>query len=285
MNTFFFATILALGQADPAAAGAAGAGPASTEERQRELSEVIVEIDTSALVEIEGQFASDKTARYVRTDVVAALQDTHNVAVVKDGAAPTITVTLRWVDQPESIYGLEVTTRRDGEDLRMVETFDCECIDPGLSEAVLKRLPAALAQLREPAESEVDDNPAESNTTPPALPNESTDDGETKAAAVGPLGIVGIVTTVGGLGMAGYGIVQLGRGESQDLGDNEHEGTRRDYRPAGRAWLGAGIGTAVVGATLMIVDLTVLKKRRAKAVSVTPTASPTQVGLTLRGQF
>lgn len=107
---------------------------------------------------------------------------------------------------------------------------------------------------------------------------------------------------VGGLGWAGVGLSALGLGLSiggavlsvQDVDtqrqDEPYRLTRTDRRPNGWALLGAGIGTLAVGVVFIVVDQTVLlKRRRARAGwtrwRVSPMVGADTRGMAFSGRF
>ncbi|MEX1362992.1 MAG: hypothetical protein AB1Z98_07695 [Nannocystaceae bacterium] len=255
-------------------------------------STVRLSIDHSKLLGPEPARVAERTVRYIREDGTQALDEQHEVTVVDDPEAPQIVVELSWANHGESIYGVVMRTQRPGHDPRMLESFECECIDSGLTAAIVQRLPDALAQLAEDPTAATAPDPGPKvappvvvEGPPPGPPGDGPSDRPAKATALGPLGYAGIVVTAGGLGMTGVGIAQLVRGQVTEPSADEQRDWQRDHRPAGRAWLGAGLGTAAVGITMLVVDVTVLKKRRARALTWAPTGGPTQVGLSVSGRF
>src|SRR5690606_20870842 len=154
--------------------------------------------------------------------------------------------------------------------------------------AVIARLPAALEKLEQP-----DARPAEpavegTRSDPPASHPEpgppATNAQDDNPAALGARGSAGIGVGAGGLGLVGVGASRMAKGETRMIDeDREQFGIISDARPQGRAWLGAGVGVAAVGVTMLVVDLTVLRKRRARAVAVVPSFGVGMTGLTVQG--
>lgn len=291
MNTSFALLLMSLGAGAASVCApsvAAAAEPTVTVER------VVLEVDHGPLLEQQKAAAAEKSGFFVKDDATRALRERHHVEVVKDADAPAIVVKLGWKDYESSVYLIEVSTRRPGAEPQVVEAFEATCINnSALVEAVLAKLPAALEQLAQPEEAApepaVGEPAPEPEASEPAVqqtPDPPVNGTEGKPAALGAVGIVGIVAGVGGLGMAGFGISRLVKGETRmiDL-DREQFGVATDARPQGRAWLGAGVGVAAVGVTMLVIDLTVLRKRRAPAVAVVPVVGIGAAGIDLRGRF
>lgn len=255
---------------------------------------VAFEVDHAALLEKQRASTAEDTAYFIREGCTEALEQQHGVATAAAGAAssegaglPVIRVSLSWIEYVESIYRVEISTIRPGEEPQVLESFECECYDKELTAAIVERLPAALEQLEGEAPSE----PVAATSEPvpedvePSQASEPTVN-ETDGAALGGLGIAGIVAAAAGVGMTGFGISRLMVGETDmvDSGDEEL-GRIRDLRPSGRAWLGAGLGTLAVGAAMLTIDLTLMKRRRDRAMSVVPSADPRWAGVVWSGRF
>lgn len=267
---------------------ASAVGPAGSEP---DVRQVVLEIDGKKLLDEQIAVSAENTLYFVRSDSTKALSETHGVKVVEDAqGAPAILVSLSWVNYSESIYGVRLEARRPGEEAEIVESFECACVDSELTAAIIARLPAALEQLEqpdvrpsEPAVEGTRSDPPASNPEPDPPVTNAKDD---KPAALGAVGIVGIVVGAGGLGMVGFGASRIAKGETRMIDeDREQFGIISDARPQGRAWLGAGVGVAAVGVTMLVVDLTVLRKRRARAVAVVPSFGVEMTGLTVQGRF
>lgn len=250
--------------------------------------QVALEVDPTPLLRHQDASAAEETAAYVREDGVGALKGVHDVGVTEEAAAPTIVVTLSWVDYEASIYRIDIETRRPGEKPQMLESIECPCIDSGVSEAVLERLPAALEQLDEPPPAEPEpgttprDEPEPSSDVSPTRPSEQPNH---RRPPIGPVGITGMIVAAGGLGGLGFGISRVRRGDvlSSDPSDEERE-IRHDFGPQGRAWVGVGVAGVAVGATMLAIDLAVLRHRPAR-VSVGPSVGPRLTGLRIQGRF
>jgi len=269
-----------------------------TEERR-----IRVEVDHSALLDKQRASTAEDTAFFIDEGCAKALGEIRGVTMVDGEDAPTIIVSLIWVDYVDSIYGVTIETRRPGGAVELVESFGCECYDDELTAAVVERLPAALVQLDEVA-TVADESAAAAVVEPEqaaeeeeeagseieATPDRSGADGSApssrNAAPIGALGVVGIVAGVGGLGMAGFGVSRLAVGQRDQIDGGEEEiGRIRDFRPQGRRWLGAGLGVAAAGVIMLVVDLKVLRKRRAAKLAVTPSFGLAGAGLVWSGRF
>lgn len=263
------------------------AAPAS-----RGVRQVTLEIDHTRLLEQESAESVQDTVAYVRGDGVAALKDRHGVEAIEGAEAPAIIVSLSWVRHDDSVYGVSVKTRRPGQEARVVETFECECIDSGLSKAVLERLPAALGQLAEvtaepagvgepevEAEVEVDVEVRE----PDAGVEEDVE--PWRARPLGAMGKAGIgLLSAGAAGMVAGGVVFI---QHQRLGDNEKGGRYRnqvDFEPAGVTAMAIGGAALVTGAALLIVDRG-LGRRASQEARAQARLWPTATGLLLTGRF
>lgn len=290
MNTPLALLLLSLSAApavEPAAPLAASAEPSAAVDR------VVLEVDHAPLLQQQKASAAEKSGFFVRDDAARALRERHRVEVVDDTAAPAILVKLAWKDYENSVYLIEVSTRRPGEPPKLVESFEATCINnSALVDVVLAKLPTALEQLAAPQKrapkpvvTEPTHEPEGSSVQDPQG-NPAGRDAEVEPAPLGPVGIVGIVVGVGGLGMSGFGISRLVKGETRERdAQRDQFGVARDFRPQGRAFLGAGVGVAAVGVTMLVVDLTVLRKRRTRAVAIVPSFGSDAAGLEVRGRF
>lgn len=267
---------------------ASAVGPARTDP---DVRQVVLEIDGKKLLDQQIAASAENTLYFVRSDSTKALTENHGVKVVDAGqGAPAILVSLSWVNYAESIYGVRLEARRPGEEAKLVERFECACVDSELTASIIARLPAALEQLEQPDPRPSDpavggtgSDPPDSNPDPVRPVTDAEDD---KPAALGAVGIVGIVVGAGGLGMVGFGASRIAKGETRTIDDDREQfGIISDARPQGRAWLGAGAGVAAVGVAMLVVDLTVLRKRRARAVAVVPSFGVEMTGLAVQGRF
>ena len=237
-------------------------------------------------------FLAENLGHYVQEDATAALRQQHGIDVVEGEEASAIVVRIAWVDYKESIYRFDIGIRRVGGPLEVVETWTIDFANYSqLTGSVVERLPAALQRLREPA-PEPAAEPAPEKVPPVTAPTEpngsdpSPTPNDRKPATLGPLGIVGIVAGVGGIT---FGAIALDAALSEptvDAGSGaEQEETGRRPSIGATVWTAAGFGTAAVGLTMLVVDLTVLRKRRARALSIVPMLGPSTAGLELTTRF
>lgn len=104
--------------------------------------------------------------------------------------------------------------------------------------------------------------------------------------ALGPVGVAGIVVGAAGIGLAGAGVVRLAQGATVVVSPADQERViLTDARPQGRAFLGLGLGAAVLGATALLVDLAVLRKRRDRRAAIAPALGPAIAGVVVWGRF
>lgn len=104
--------------------------------------------------------------------------------------------------------------------------------------------------------------------------------------SVSPVGTSGIVLGAAGLGLAVTGIIRMVEPETRTIAPHNDEliliiNTGRQ----GRALLGAGLGVAAVGAAMLVVDLTVLRKRRERRFTAAPVLGSSAAGMRLRVRF
>ena len=193
----------------------------STSSEVDAVERVAIEVDHEALLGKQMAPAADKSKLFVSEDVAKALAERHGLEVVTAADAPAIIVTLAWKDYENSIYRIEVATRRPGQEPELVEAFEANCINnSALSDVVLERLPAALEQLVEPVEPATEVGEVTAPKDPPAAADEPADNSEggdesTRAKVLGPVGVAGIVTGVTGVVLTGVGFGLAAREPSQ----------------------------------------------------------------------
>jgi hypothetical protein len=277
---------------------------AHAEEPQRSYATTKIEIDASAL-EGSGSTMERSIARLSRNEVQEALtrELSKQVMVVEKGAEATVYVELEWKDYETSHYELRIAIRR-GASSRMIVVDECKLCDEGkLAAKVVAKVPGLLPFLAEDtgepvAVTEPEAEPKTELEPEPSVGSEPTDeepvvpadDGsledEAKARPIGALGISGAVVGAGGLAGIIYGSVLLSRGTTTKIDASDPRFVLEEsFARPGAIWLGVGVGTAVVGAAMVAVDLTVLRKRRTSRVTFHPAMGPAFTGATMRTRF
>lgn len=283
MNTPLALLLLSLGAApasEPAPSRAATVEPSAAVDR------VVLEVDHGPLLQQQKASAAEKSGFFVRDDATRALRERHRVEVVDDVAAPAILVKLAWKSYEDSVYLIEVSTRRPGEAPKLVEAFEATCINnSALVEAVLAKLPAALEQLAPPqpdAPRRVEPEPA----AEPDGPTVGTEpvDGRPERVPLGPKGKAGVgLLAAGAAGVIAGGIV-LAQGRRFDEDPTALDWQGKDYRPPGVGVMVAGGVVAVTGAVLLILDRS-QAKRAGKPAKPTARLVPMPAGIAVTGRF
>lgn len=167
------------------------------------------------------------------------------------------------VTQPDApVQVIQSVAVIDGEIVARGETQSCvRCEAPELVDRSLELLPRAVEALQQHRDNERAEAEAAAAAAPASEPVSDMAPQESKRVRLGPVGYVGIASTVVGLGATIAGGVFLSRGEVVE--EANINVTTRDYRPAGWAMLGAGAAVMVVGNVLLGVDLGILSRRRA----------------------
>lgn len=176
-----------------------------------------------------------------------------------------------------------------------LENVTCEkCPLAKMDAAVVAKLPDALALMEQASEPEpvappepaepaggTDDGAAGSLTEPSDAPAQD----RKRPTPIGPVGITGIVIGAGGVALTVAGIAKLAEPPTveQDARAPEYD-INEDPAPMGRALLGAGIATTLMGGVLIAVDLTVLRRKRADHARV-PMVVPGIGSLVIKGRF
>ena len=279
----------------PSAAAPADGDAARSNQR------VVVYVDHSQLLDKQMEEAADKSRMWMQEDVTKALEGEFGFDVVEDAGdeeIPTIIVRLGWVKYEDSIYHIELETQWPDHPPERIGAWDYNAYNNTvLISFVLDKLPAAIEQLAEGPTPEPDaeaeagaDDSSDHADEPVADTGDDVEPGpvvdEDKPAIIGPVGIAGIATAVGGLGITGVALGLAAR-DSTVTTDTMQEWDQTVREPTrGRvAWPAIGLGLAAAGITMVIVDLTVLRKRRQRAVSVVPSMGPSVVGTELRLRF
>lgn len=192
------------------------------------------------------------------------------------------------------VFGYEVDVRIqiDGDVVQPgVAPFVCDpCRVLDLYDRVEGTVPQVVAAIREheaPPTAPI----VEANEPNPVVPLEEpigpvTHDVPRKASVIGPLGIAGAIVATAGLGGLIFGGLRLGQPDTVTRSPTEdqreiHEGVSTQ----GWTWFSIGVGGAVVGATMLAIDLTVLRRQRKRRLSLGPDLRPGMGGVVLRGHF
>lgn len=234
-------------------------------------------------VDVELGEDDDIVGQRLSTEATTALAEA-DVTLVEGTAPSTIAVSVRYNSDDDHEITLEVTNK--GEPTQTVDgsPFICEaCSENELLAKIREVAPQAAPLL--PAD---DDKPGpEQGTSSEANGGGNdpiTDDGSYRK--IGPLGYVGIVGLAGGLGLTIFGAVDLSKGRETTGGSDAETNEINDHRPRGLAFVSAGAGVVVLSAVALAIDLTVLKKKRARrAARVSPMLSPSVAGLSVSGRF
>lgn len=102
-----------------------------------------------------------------------------------------------------------------------------------------------------------------------------------KPKKIGPLGAIGIASAVVGLGATGAGIPLAMTPDQTRPAASGVE--RRTTRPAGLALVGVGTALVITGAVLVAVD--VVRRKKARRVSILPGLGPSSVTVSLSMRF
>lgn len=253
--------------------------------RVASVRRVDLEVDHSALLEHQIPAAAQGSALFVREDSAKLLRGEFGIDVVDYDAAPAIIVKLAWKDYENSVYLIEVATRRPGEPPQIVETFEATCMnDTALTAVVLERLPLALRQLET-----VDDSPSEPSSEPaPADPRGAGLSDEPVASRTRkPLGKLGKAGTgllaTGAVGLIVGGVVLAQPRQLDNPSGRFLEPEGRNYRPPGIAVMVTGGVLAATGVVLLVVDRVRARKSQPDVARVWVT--PTGPGMALNAKF
>ncbi len=288
MNSSCVLLALSLVAWAPSASAAVSATSSSAgSEAPTAVDRVRLEVDHSALLDQQKAAAADKSGFFVREDTERVLRERHQVEVQDDGTLPSILVKLAWKDYENSVYIIEVATRRPGEAPKVVESFEATCINnSALVDAVLEKIPAALEQLAEPKkDGGSEPNPGDPKTDPKDPP--VVEDGAEKPSRVplGPKGKAGIgLLVAGGVGVITGGIIYAQQRKFDDDSAAREDWAGRNFRPPGVGVMVAGGAIAVTGVVLLIVDR-VQARRQGDEARQGVLLVPTTNGLAFTGRF
>lgn len=260
------------------------ASPPIEAEAPAAIHTVQLEVDHSPLLGKQMKAAAEKSGLFVHEDVTRALREQHGVEVVEDRSAPSIVVTLAWEDYENSVYRIEIGTRRPGKDLKVAQSFEATCINnSALTKVVVSKLPVALDQLEapEPAVSEPEPVPAPKvdEHEPRVQPPDDLARDEAKHP-LGKLGRTGIAVGSVGIGALIAGAIVYGRGRRPDhLPGTLEDRQGRDFGPPGIAVMVSGGAALAAGVALLIVDRA--RARKPATALLLPSAG----GFVLTGRF
>lgn len=257
---------------------------------------IAVQVDHSQLLSKQMKEAADKSRMWVREDVTAALNHEFGYDVIDVGGdeVPTIIVRLGWVEYERSIYRIELETQWPGHPPEPIGSWEYRAYNNTvLIRFVLDKLPAAierLAQRPSPLPPPNTDEPSDPTVQRPEASGGSTEappeTDEDDPATIGPVGISGIAVAVGGLGLTGVALGLAARRVEPSVEPTQERSQVLQEPNRGRyAWPAVGLGLTAAGITMLIVDLTVLRKRRQRALSVVPSIGPSNTGAELRLRF
>lgn len=230
-------------------------------------------------------------AEGVRDEVLEGLGEAlgeRNVPLDPSSADAVIKVGLRWQVYLDSHYEIRVEVQRAGSTQLVTDSLECVlCDGTKLAAVLVDEVPSLLRHLEVTSpeeESETEAGPPVSVATSGA----PADEPAPRAKPLGPVGYAGIAASiVGGVGIA-VGAVSLARGEQETLEGNPRFQRIDDYRPRGAALVGVGGAVFVAGVVMIVVDQTVLKRRRVRSARrplVSPTVHANGAALTVSAHF
>lgn len=177
-----------------------------------------------------------------------------------------------------------------------VPGFACgSCRVVELYERVLEQVPQIVevvtAEVGEPAQPEPAQGSGSGTAEPEpegagGNPPREGDPPRPRPRVIGPLGYSGIAVGAAGLVGVIYGGVLLVRGPvtSVDASDPRFV-VQESYDRPGWIGFGVGLGAMAAGAVMVAVDVTVLRRKRAKRVTIRPALGPGLTGGTVQVRF
>lgn len=194
-------------------------------------------------------------------------------------------------------YEVEIGTEVEGVAIDSgVEPFVCDpCRVLDLYDRVEGTIPEAVAAIREheaPAPTPLETPTAATPTEPASEPEPRetaspvTDDEPRKARVVGALGWTGIAVGAASIGTMMFGATQINRPPTQKRSPMLDEFViKEDTTRQGWILFGVGIAGLAASATMVAVDLTVLRRQRQRRVSAGPDVGRGITGFVLHGRF
>lgn len=213
-------------------------------------------------------------------------------------AERSVLVRIRLVDEGNADYWIDIELWSHGRRLEpTLGHITCSlCPDIMVIEAIVEHMPAALDALGRastvaPAERERME-PAELvldrvlTGQPEPVARSSRPTGHHKARQLGPVGILGTVLGLGGLGVMSYGCWAVAKGRRHEIDpSNDERLVFHDHTRGGWTLYGVGLGSTAVGIVAIAADVSALHERRARRLAVDPVFDSTHAGLRLRGRF
>ena len=258
----------------PLAMSFAFAGAPSSSEDKANYVPTRVEVDIEPLVAqspAEDPAAERMAAEDVRDQAIQRLGKAlaeRDVPMADGEGQAVVKVRLQWKVYLDSHYLIRIDVERDGHTEPVTDSLECVlCNGAKLADALAQKTPELLDYLKvEPAGAapppELD--VAADGATPAQTDPDSTT-GDEPRRKIGPVGYGGIAAAVVGVAGIAGGAVLLARGEELSLEPDQRFQRIDDYRPWGGALVGVGGVVFVTGVVLVVLDQTVLRKRRKRA--------------------
>lgn len=243
-----------------------------------------LEIDVSALPqdgeteELRGLLL-ERQARILRDGGIALVEDVPDAAKIR--------VTVSRYGEGDVNYRFSVALL-EGRETTVERTLTCDlCRDTELVTKVgeeVARVSGRFMYEREAAAGTKPDEPVEGDGTDPSQGQPLADH---EGKRVGATGFAGIAALVAGTGVAVGGLILLAKKPDVRLAPDDLQVEEvTTHRRLGIGLSAAGAGVLATGIVLLVVDQTVLRRRRAKHHAVfVPTAAPNGFGVSLTGRF
>jgi len=183
------------------------------------------------------------------------------IVVGGDDASAWVSVRVEWKIYIDSHYSIQIVAR-GSDGARETIAVECEfCNESELAAKIAEQVPGLLPALRasKPSSPSGKPKPGEERDEP-----EDPEDPDGPKRKLGPTGWAGIGTGVLGAVGVGVGAVYLNRGIERTLAGETFYERERNNRPLGGSLAIAGGVLLVTGAVLVVVDQTVLHKRRGR---------------------
>lgn len=230
------------------------AAPAAAEARPR----IEVSVDTSTLEPQSGE----RLQQALDDGVTAALRE-QGLEVVSRSDERRVEVRIEMLDAESREYAISLDIVLAGEREELIKSLECRpCSEASVIKQTVALVPAAARRIE--AQRGPDSREAPTSESVQRL---------------GPMGIVGISTMVGGLGSVVAGAILVENAPKLET-------SRQSGQAQGAALVSAGVTAALLGMTGLALDLTVFdRKRRGRNVNLEFEVSPTSAGLWVSGRF